>query len=34
MDSDLRHKVEDFLYLEAELLDERRFREWLRAFHR
>ena len=32
MDSDLRHKVEDFLYLEAELLDERRFREWLELF--
>jgi 3-phenylpropionate/cinnamic acid dioxygenase small subunit len=32
MDSDLRHRVEDFLYLEAELLDERRFREWLELF--
>ncbi len=32
MDSDLRHKVEDFLYLEAELLDERRHREWLELF--
>lgn len=32
MDSDLRQKVEDFLYLEAELLDERRHREWLELF--
>ena len=32
MDNDLRHKVEDFLYLEAELLYERRFREWLELF--
>ena len=32
MDSDLRHKVEDFLYLEAELLDARRLREWLEIF--
>jgi 3-phenylpropionate/cinnamic acid dioxygenase small subunit len=28
MDSQLRHEVEDFYYLEAELLDERRLREW------
>jgi 3-phenylpropionate/cinnamic acid dioxygenase small subunit len=28
MDSDLRHRVEDFYYLEAELLDERKLREW------
>lgn len=26
---DLQHEVEQFLYLEAALLDERRFREWL-----
>lgn len=32
MDSELRHKLEDFLFLEAELLDERRFREWLDLF--
>jgi biphenyl 2,3-dioxygenase beta subunit len=29
MASDLRRQVEDFLFLEAELLDERKFREWL-----
>jgi biphenyl 2,3-dioxygenase beta subunit len=29
MDSELRHRVEDFLFLEAELLDDRKFREWL-----
>jgi 3-phenylpropionate/cinnamic acid dioxygenase small subunit len=29
MDAELRRAVEDFLYLEAELLDERRLREWL-----
>jgi 3-phenylpropionate/cinnamic acid dioxygenase small subunit len=29
MDSELRHKIEDFLYLEAELLDDRKLREWL-----
>jgi|SRR6516165_1622962 3-phenylpropionate/cinnamic acid dioxygenase small subunit len=29
MDSELRHQIDDFLYLEAELLDERRLREWL-----
>ena len=28
MDSLLRHQVEDFHYLEAELLDERKLREW------
>ncbi len=28
MDSQLRHQVEDFYYLEAELLDERKLREW------
>jgi biphenyl 2,3-dioxygenase beta subunit len=32
MDSELRHKVEDFLFLEAELLDQRRLREWLELF--
>ena len=32
MDSDLRRQIEDFLYLEAELLDERRLREWLELF--
>ena len=32
MADDLRHKIEDFLYLEAELLDERRLREWLELF--
>ena len=32
MDSDLRHKIEDFFYLEAALLDERRLREWLELF--
>jgi 3-phenylpropionate/cinnamic acid dioxygenase small subunit len=29
MDSDLRHRIEDFLYMEAELLDDRKLREWL-----
>jgi 3-phenylpropionate/cinnamic acid dioxygenase small subunit len=29
MDNDLRWEVEDFLYLEAELLDDRKLREWL-----
>jgi 3-phenylpropionate/cinnamic acid dioxygenase small subunit len=29
MKHDLRHAVEDFFYLEAELLDDRRLREWL-----
>jgi 3-phenylpropionate/cinnamic acid dioxygenase small subunit len=28
----LRHEVEDFLYREAELLDERRYEEWLDLF--
>jgi 3-phenylpropionate/cinnamic acid dioxygenase small subunit len=32
MDSDLRHEIEDFFFLEAELLDERRLREWLELF--
>jgi len=29
MDSELRRRVEEFLYLEAELLDDRKLREWL-----
>ncbi len=29
MDNELRHRIEDFLYLEAELLDDRKLREWL-----
>lgn len=29
MDSNLRHRIEDFLFLEAELLDARKLREWL-----
>ena len=29
MDHELRHAIEDFFYLEAELLDDRRLREWL-----
>jgi biphenyl 2,3-dioxygenase beta subunit len=32
MDSDLRYKIENFFYLEAELLDEHRLREWLELF--
>jgi len=32
MASELRHKIEDFLYYEAELLEERRLREWLDLF--
>jgi 3-phenylpropionate/cinnamic acid dioxygenase small subunit len=28
----VRHEVEDFLYREAELLDERRYEEWLDLF--
>jgi 3-phenylpropionate/cinnamic acid dioxygenase small subunit len=28
----LRHEIEDFLYREAELLDERRYEEWLDLF--
>jgi 3-phenylpropionate/cinnamic acid dioxygenase small subunit len=30
--SELRHQVEEFLYFEAELLDQRRLREWLELF--
>ena len=30
MDSQLRHQVEDFYYLEADLLDERKLREWFK----
>ena len=29
MDGHLRHRIEDFYYLEAELLDNRKLREWL-----
>lgn len=29
MNREMRHEFEDFYYLEAELLDERRLREWL-----
>jgi 3-phenylpropionate/cinnamic acid dioxygenase small subunit len=29
MDNHLRQQIEDFLYLEAELLDDRKLREWL-----
>jgi 3-phenylpropionate/cinnamic acid dioxygenase small subunit len=29
MNHDLRHAIEDFFYSEAELLDDRRLREWL-----
>ncbi|HMN78977.1 MAG TPA: aromatic-ring-hydroxylating dioxygenase subunit beta [Burkholderiaceae bacterium] len=29
----LQHRVEQFLYQEAALLDERRFDEWLKLFH-
>ena len=32
MVDNLRHAIEDFFYLEAELLDERRLREWLDLF--
>ena len=32
MNSEASREIEDFLYLEAELLDERRFREWLELF--
>jgi len=28
MASELRHEIEEFYYLEAELLDERKLREW------
>ena len=30
---ELQHEVEQFLYHEAELLDDRRFDEWLALFH-
>lgn len=30
--SQLRDRIEDFIYREAELLDERRFDEWLKLF--
>src|SRR5918994_487003 len=29
MNHELRHAIEDFFYFEAELLDDRRLREWL-----
>ena len=29
MDNDLRQQIEEFYYLEAELLDERKLRQWL-----
>jgi 3-phenylpropionate/cinnamic acid dioxygenase small subunit len=32
MADDLRYSIEDFFYLEAELLDDRRLREWLDLF--
>jgi 3-phenylpropionate/cinnamic acid dioxygenase small subunit len=32
MDNDLHRQVEDFFYLEAELLDDRKLREWLDLF--
>ena len=32
MSDGLRREIEDFLYLEAELLDDRRFRDWLALF--
>lgn len=32
MDSELRRRIEDFLYFEAELLDDRKLREWLDLF--
>jgi 3-phenylpropionate/cinnamic acid dioxygenase small subunit len=32
MDSELRRQIEDFYYLEAELLDDRKLREWLDLF--
>ena len=32
MDNELHRQVENFLYLEAELLDERKLREWLELF--
>jgi biphenyl 2,3-dioxygenase beta subunit len=32
MNSDLRHEIEDFLFFEAELLDDRLLREWFELF--
>lgn len=32
MDSELRRRVEEFYYQEAELLDERKLREWIELF--
>ena len=32
MDNELHRQIEDFLYLEAELLDERKLRDWLELF--
>ncbi len=32
MDSELRRQVEEFLYFEAELLDDRKLREWVELF--
>ena len=32
MDNELRRQIEDFYYLEAELLDDRKLREWLELF--
>jgi 3-phenylpropionate/cinnamic acid dioxygenase small subunit len=32
MSNDLRREIEEFFYLEAELLDERKLREWLELF--
>jgi 3-phenylpropionate/cinnamic acid dioxygenase small subunit len=32
MSTELRHAVEDFLFFEAELLDQRRLRDWLDLF--
>ncbi|MGC8470898.1 MAG: aromatic-ring-hydroxylating dioxygenase subunit beta [Acidimicrobiales bacterium] len=32
VDADLQHAVERFLYLESEILDDRRFEEWLSLF--
>ena len=29
---ELKHQAEEFLYREAELLDQRRFNEWLELF--
>lgn len=33
LSSELQYEIEQFLYLEAALLDERRFEEWLELFH-